>query len=264
MSELEQLQTGFQAYLMDDPSGAEFTRFIVDDEKVGVRKRLAIYFDAYRLRLIEALSAAYPKLKLLLGDDLFDTTARAYIRDYPSMYSNIRWYGDKMQLHLLFTLPQHPIAADMAHFEWALANAFDAEDVAELTLQNLAEIPPENWGALQFGFQPALQIVPLHWNTVAVWKALDTEEIPPAPTACDGYTPWLIWRSDLNPQFRSMDKMEASALQMAMHGDCFAEICMSLEAELSAEEATLLAAQYLAGWLEHGLISDVKLSEVDI
>jgi len=49
-----------------------------------------------------------------------------------------------------------------------------------------------------------------------------------------------------------------------MHGDCFAEICMSLEAELSAEEATLLAAQYLAGWLEHGLISDVKLSEADI
>lgn len=264
MSELEQLQAGFQAYLMDDPSGAEFTRFIVDDEKVGVRKRLAIYFDAYRLRLIEALSAAYPKLKLLLGDDLFDTTARAYIRDYPSMYSNIRWYGDKLQLHLLFTLPQHPIAADMAHFEWALANAFDAEDVAELTLQDLAGIPPENWGALQFGFQPALQIVPLHWNTVAVWKALDAEEVPPVPTACDGYTTWLIWRSDLNPQFRSMDKMEASALQMAMRGDRFAEICMSLEDELSAEEATLLAAQYLAGWLEQGLISDVRLSVADM
>ena len=264
MSELEQLQAGFQAYLMDHTSGAEFTRFIVDDEKVGARKRLAIYFDAYRLRLIEALSAAYPKLKLLLGDDLFDTTARAYIRDYPSMYSNIRWYGDKLQLHLLFTLPQHPIAADMAHFEWALANAFDAEDVPELTLQDLAEIPPENWGALQFGFQPALQIVPLHWNTVAVWKALDAEEVPPAPAECDSYTTWLIWRSDLNPQFRSTDKTEATALQMAMRGDCFAEICMSLEAELSAEEATVLAAQYLAGWLEQGLISDVKLSAADI
>jgi hypothetical protein len=264
VSELEKLQAGFQAYLMDDPSGAEFTRFIVDDEKVGVRKRLAIYFDAYRLRLIEALSAAYPKLKLLLGDDLFDTTARAYIRDHPSMYSNIRWYGDKLQLHLLFTLPQHPIAADMAHFEWALANAFDAEDVAELTLQELAEIPPENWGALQFSFQPALQIVPLHWNAVAVWKALDAEEIPPSPTSCDGYTSWLIWRSDLNPQFRSMDKTETSALQMAMRGDCFAEICMNLEAVLSSEAATLLAAQYLASWLELGLISDVRRTGTEV
>lgn len=264
MSELEQLQAGFQAYLMDDRSGAQFTRFIVDDGKVDVRTRLAIYFDAYRLRLIEALSAAYPKLKLLLGYDLFDTMARAYVRDYPSMYSNIRWYGDKLQLHLLFTLPQHPIAADMANFEWALANAFDAEDVAELKLQDLAEIPPDNWGALQFGFQPALQIVPLHWNTVAVWKALDAEEVPPAPAKCDSYTTWLIWRSDLNPQFRSLDKAEAMALQMAMSGDCFAEICKSLEAELSAEEATLLAAQYLAGWLEQGLISEVKLLTADI
>jgi len=264
VSELERLQAGFQAYLMDDPSGAQFTRFIVDDGKVDVRKRLGIYFDAYRLRLIEALSAAYPKLKLLLGDDLFDATARAYIRDYPSMYSNIRWYGDKLQLHLLFTLPQHPIAADMAHFEWALANAFDAEDVAELKLQDLAEIPADNWGALQFVFQPALQIVPLHWNTVAVWKALDAEEVPPAPVESDSYTSWLIWRSDLNPQFRSMDKAEAMALQMAMSGDSFAEICMGLEAELSAEEATLLAAQYLAGWLEQGLISDVKIAVAEI
>lgn len=264
MSELEQIQSGFQAYLMNEPHGAEFASFIVDDGKISVEKRLSIYFDAYRLRLVEALSAAYPKLKLLLGDDLFDTTARAYIRDYPSMYSNIRWYGDKLQLHLLFTLPQHPIAADMAHFEWALANAFDAEDVAELTLQDLAEIPPDHWGALQFGFQPAMQIVPLHWNTVAVWKALDAEEVPPAPAESDSYTIWLIWRSDLNPQFRSLDKAEAMALQMAMSGDCFAEICMSLEAELSAEEATLLAAQYLAGWLEQGLICEVKLLTADI
>lgn len=264
MSELEQLQAGFQAYLMDEPSGAQFLRFIVDDGKVDVRKRLGIYFDAYRLRLAEALSAAYPKLKLLLGDDLFDAVTRAYIHDYPSMYSNIRWYGDKLQLHLLFTLPQHPIAADMAHFEWSLANAFDAEDAAELTLQDLAEIPPENWGALQFVFQPALQIVALHWNTVAVWKALDAEEVPPAPAESDGYTTWLIWRSDLNPQFRSVDKSEAMALQMAMSGDCFAEICTILEAELSEVEATFLAAQYLAGWLEQGLISEVKLSPANI
>jgi len=259
MSELEQLQSGFQAYLMNNANGAAFTRFIVDDGKVSVEKRLGIYFDAYRLRLIEALSAAYPKLKMLLGDDLFNTVARAYISDYPSVYRNIRWYGDKLQLHLLFTLPQHPIAAEMANFEWALALAFDAEDVAELKLQDLAAIPTGDWGALQFSFQPAMQLVPLHWNTVAVWKALDAEEVPPAPSEHDHYATWLIWRSDLNPQFRSLTEAESAALQMAMRGASFAEICANLEIELSADEAMLTAAQYLAGWIENGLISEVKL-----
>ena len=39
------------------------------------------------------------------------------------------------------TQPQHPIAAEMAAFEWALSLAFDAEDASILSLQDLAEIP---------------------------------------------------------------------------------------------------------------------------
>lgn len=263
MSELEQLQSGFQAYLMNDLSGASFTRFIVNDGRVSVEKRLGIYFDAYRLRLIEALSAAYPKLKMLLGDDLFDSVARAYINDYPSAYRNIRWYGDRLEQHLQFTVPQHPIAAEMAHFEWTLALAFDAEDTPELTLQDLAAIPADSWGGLQFRFQPALQLISLHWNTVAVWKALDAEEVPPAPVEHGHHTTWLVWRSDLNPQFRSLPEVEFAALQMAIKGASFSEICAALESDFDSENAMLTAAQLLSGWIENGLISAVGLSEPD-
>lgn len=74
MSRLAQLQADFQAYLMDEDKGAAFKNCIVDDAKVGVKRRLSIYADAYRLRIIEALANSYPKLKALLGDDLFDAT----------------------------------------------------------------------------------------------------------------------------------------------------------------------------------------------
>ena len=79
MSHLAKLQADFQAYLMDDVKGAAFKKQIIDDKKVGVKTRLGIYYDAYRLRIIEALASAYPNLKKLLGDDLFDSTARTYI-----------------------------------------------------------------------------------------------------------------------------------------------------------------------------------------
>ena len=61
MTHLSQLQTDFQAYLLDDAQGINFINAIVNDQKVGATKRLSIYVDAYRLRIIEALATAYPK-----------------------------------------------------------------------------------------------------------------------------------------------------------------------------------------------------------
>jgi hypothetical protein len=181
MTQLAKLQAAFQAYLLDDAKSSCFIKAVIDDKKVGAKKRLGIYHDAYRLRIIEALATAYPQLKALLGDVLFNETAREYINAYPSTYRNLRWYGSEMREHLLVTLAQHPIAAEMACFEWTLSLAFDSEDVSELGLQGLAGIPPENWGTLSFKFQPAINIVRTRWNTIPIWQALEAEERPPKP-----------------------------------------------------------------------------------
>ncbi|MGQ0442594.1 MAG: HvfC/BufC family peptide modification chaperone [Methylophilaceae bacterium] len=255
MSQLASLQSGFQAYLMDDERNTAFLA-IVDDDKVGAKIRLKIYHDAYRFRIIEALAAAYPKLHALLGDDLFEKTARSYLGEYPSTYRNMRWYGHQMREHLLNTLTEHPIAAEMALFEWSLSLAFDAEDVPELKVQDLAQIPPENWGELRFKFQPAIQVVALRWNTILVWQALDVEQTPPKPAQSSSHTSWLIWRHHLNAQYRSMEEMEALALHTGITGGSFAEICEALFQRMD-EDATMQAAQYLAGWLEAGLITEL-------
>ncbi|MDP2230812.1 DNA-binding domain-containing protein [Methylotenera sp.] len=258
MSDLVQIQSDFQAFLINNKNIA-FTHQIVDDDKVGAKKRLSIYYDAYRLRIIEALATAYPKLKMLLGDDLFDKTAREYIDKYPSTYRNLRWYGGSMREHLLYTLPQHLVAAEMADFEWALSLAFDAEDVDELTLQNLGKYPPESWSDLSFKFQPSIQVIRTRWNIIPMWKALEAEEMPPALIQESTYQSWLIWRKNLNSQFRSMSEIEAVALNLGMMGATFGEICANLEDILNLDEATITAAQYLASWLEMGLISNVAL-----
>ena len=258
VSQLAKLQAEFQAYLLNDVQGTNFIKAVVDDKKVGAKKRLSIYHDAYRLRIIEALAAAYPQLKALLGDVLFNKTAREYIAAYPSTYRNLRWYGNEMRQHLLEALPQHPIAAEMADFEWTLSLAFDAEDVPELNLQDLAEIPPENWAGLSFKFQPAIKIVRTRWNTIPVWQALEAEETPPKPAQESTYQSWLIWRKNFNSQFRLVAEMEVIALNMAMAGATFGEVCESLEGEMDEEEAMTTAAQYLATWLQEGVISVVN------
>ncbi len=251
-SQLAQLQSDFQAYLIDTAKGAAFTKSMVNDNKVGVKKRLSIYADAYRLRIIEALANSYPKLKALLGDHLFDQTARSYIDCYPSKYRNMRWVGDMMQLHLIKTLPQHPIAAEMAAFEWALGLAFDAADTPVLQLQDLAELAPEAWADLQLVFHPSVQLLPLKWNVLVVWQALDAEETPPPAKQLN--EPCLVWRADMTAHYQSLDLLEDKAIKLVATGASFGGLCECLQDMYTEKDATMKAAQYLSGWLNNGLL----------
>jgi hypothetical protein len=253
MSQLVQLQADFQAYLYDDVKGAAFKAKIINDQKVGAKKRLDIYYNAYRLRIIDVLSNDYPNVRKLLGDDLFERTARSYIDKHPSTYPNMRWVGQKMSAHLTKTLPQHPVAAELATFEWALGLAFDAEDTPILGLPDLAAIPPENWAELRFTFQPSLQILALKYNALEVWKALDRDAAPVKHAKTN--MPCIVWRQDMNSFFRSIDAAELNAIKQMMAGASFGDLCEKLQEDLSEEEATQNAAQYLATWLNEGLIA---------
>ncbi len=255
MSHLAKLQADFQAFLMDETKEVALKSQIIDDAKVGAKKRLGIYYNAYRFRIIEALATAYPKLHIMLGDDLFDSTARTYIDQYPSTYRNMRWVGDKMQTHLQHTLPQHPIAAEMAAFEWILGLAFDAEDAPILILQDLAEVPPEAWAELKFVFHPSLHVLPLQWNVVQVWNALDKDETPPNIAKTE--EPCLIWRRDLNSHFRSLDAAEYVAIQLAISGASFGVICEKLQEVADEAAATMQAARYLSSWLKDWMIAKI-------
>ena len=257
MSQLAQLQAGFQAYLMDDARNTKFKK-IVDDQKVGATKRLKIYHDAYRLRIIDALGNAYPMLKAYLGDELFENSTRSYLTKIPSIYPNLRWYGAQMAEHLTKTLPKHPIAAEIAQFEWALSLAFDAEDAPVLSLQDLAAIAPENWGDLRFKFHPAVQLLSPTYNVLLVWQALNSEKTPPKVTQIN--EPCVVWRKELNSHYRSLEIAEYAAIEQMITGASFGDLCEKLQENASLEstsedEATMQAAQYLSGWLNGGLIT---------
>ncbi len=249
MSQLATLQTGFQAFLLDIDKA--FVSSIVNDEKVGANTRLNIYFNGYRLRIIESLATAYPKLHAWLGDDVFNQTACSYIDHYPSTYCNMRWVGDRMQAHLQNTLKKHPLAAEMAQFEWALGLAFDAEDAPILQLDDLAKIAPEAWGALQFTFHPSVQLLSTKYNVVAIWKALDNNKKRDKPRKIKQYT--LVWRQALDSHFRSISYAEYAAIQAVKAGANFAQLCESIQVE-TAEVATMQAAQFLSAWLNDGLL----------
>jgi hypothetical protein len=253
---LHGLQERFQSDVLGN--GESLCPLIADRARLSPGERLSIYRNAYRARLAEALKETYPKLRLALGDEAFAECAAGYIAAHPSSSRSIRWFGTHLAGHLSRSPPfsGQPVLSELARFEWALGECFDAADAPVFTRGDLARTAPADWGALRFAFHPSLRTLSLSWNAVPIWKALD--EAPEAPAPSPARSPaigtWLLWRQEFQNRFRSVDETESLALAWAIDGASFGEVCEHLASRLPGEEVPMLAAALLANWTDSGLI----------
>jgi hypothetical protein len=257
---LRRLQEDFQGYLL--ALDARMHPHVLGSAQVSAEERLAIYADAYRLRLLEALDTDYPGLHAMLGDDDFDSMGRAYIAAHPSPYFSLRWFGNRLSEFLRTTEPysQYPVFAEMAAFEWAKSDAFDAADSEIASIADMAAVPPDAWPGLTFVPHPSLRRLDLRWNVPTVWKAIDAGQEPPTLEENDYPIAWLVWRQDLLTYFRSLNVDEAWALDALQRGETFASICQGLTEWIDAQNVAVHAAGLLKQWLSNGLIRAIRIA----
>lgn len=253
MTALLALQARFQDFLLHDHTE------IVSDVSGGAvdpRRRLGIYYDAYRSRLVEALGTDYTALRALMGADAFDQAALRFVTLTPSTHRNLRWYGQSLPAFLLTTAPYNlqPWLADLATFEWAITLAFDAEDQVSLTFEQVATLAPEAWPGARFRFHPSLQRLPLGSNAPALRQALDSGNEAPEPVQLAQPLPWALWRRDLTVMYRSLPVEEAWALDAARNGSHFTELCEGLCQWLAPDAAAASLAGMLRTWVEDQLV----------
>ena len=248
MSRLPDIQEAFQRFLLSGDSTIQAD--VVGTQRVPVETRLGIYGDGYRLRLIEALQKTFPVLAELMGEADFQALAARYVDAHESTFFNIRWYGDRMGE---FLAADSQYLAEMARWEWAMAAVFDAADAEPIGLDAFAQIAPEDWAGLRFEWNPAAQLLDLEWNIPQLWKAVTegSEERPDPVYEAGSY---LIWRRELQIYFRPLGAEEASVMAAAREGHSFGELCVLLCEHLDESEGAQLAAGFLRGWVESGLL----------
>lgn len=254
---LDALQIEFQRHLLGQPSAIGGA---IREGGIGIDARLAIYHHAYRARLVESLRDSFGHTLLYLGDDGFDELARAYVETHPSTDPNLRWYGSAFPASLARQLPQDPDVAELARLDAALRGAFDAADAPLLALADLATLPAEAWATLGFVFQPSVARLRLHHNTLALWQALDSEQVPPATQPLDAPTELLIWRLDVQPHFRSLGPLESAALDALLAGTSFAATCAELGERFAEVDVAQHSGALLRRWIDDGLLSAVALA----
>jgi hypothetical protein len=232
-------------------------------DHLSSEKRLGIYFDAYRIRLMEILKLDFPKTHTLMGDDAFDDAFFQYLAKYPSEHFSVRYFGERFPLFLKETKPYSEIGilTEMAHFEWCVAFTLDAKDDTVVSVQTLAAIPGEDWPDLQITFHPSVKSHQFAWDTPQLWQHIEKEEPPRGPVLQPSLVRWLFWRSGIRSLFQSCTPVESTMFELVNEQKYFAEICEILMETFEEEQIPVLAAQTLHKWVSSGMIARILHQE---
>ena len=247
---------------------AEFQRAILQGDDTVLEDILdspketrAVLFDVYRngygSRLVEVMRNNFEALHIYLGDTAFDAMAQAYIAGHPSKTANLRWYSRGLQKFLATTLPysEHRIVAELAAFETALNDAFDARDGHILAVADLAATPPDDWQNLRFVPHASTRRLTFLTNASALWSALKQDQEPPKAELLSSPEQLIVWRNDVTSMFRELSAEEAMMWDEATNNLSFGTLCAMLATYDDADGAAGRAAGYLGTWVNAGMLA---------
>ncbi|MBI2801554.1 MAG: DUF692 family protein [Gammaproteobacteria bacterium] len=254
---LATLQQDLQAHVLNPRHAIPAS--IAETPRVNRAHRVKIYTSGYRRRLIEALATDFPALNALLGTEGFAEVANDYLQAYPSRHFSLRWFGAHLSEFLENAAAHHawPLIAQMARFEWALGETFDAADAPSAAFADLINVPAAAWAELRIATHPSVRAIRLGSLVPSYWRAI-TEGTSISAAAPPGeLISWRLWRQSLRNLFRSMAPLEAVSTRW-LETETFGSLCDRLSEDLPIAEVPGYAAGLLRTWLNEGSITRVS------
>jgi hypothetical protein len=234
------------------PRGIE--ALVQGDDRLDAVERLDVYSSMYFFRLLDCLIEDFPALHAVIGHEAFHGLAREYLDAHPSTYRSIRLVGRR----LADFLEGHPLArardwlADLARFEWALLEAFDAPDAAPVSEERLRQLTEAEWPVARFELTPTLRIVEAHAPVQDVWTAATNGRDP--LRVVERATSLRVWREGFRVFHRVVDPAEVAALRSLARGERFADACEAAAAVVGDEAAAASVATALRRWVDDAMI----------
>lgn len=258
MANLREIQEGLQAYVLEKDLVIQSE--IVKPTNMEVERRLHIYRNAYYIRLVEVLEEDFGVLKKIVGEKAFDAMMRAYLDAYPSHHFSVRSVGRHVAKFLKNTPGCDPSYAELAEFEWALNKVLFAKDAASLTMQKLAEIPPEQWSQMHLVLHPSVQTLRCLYNTSERWQSVNENGVDIPAILEEQPLHHLIWQQDYEPYFYIITLEQYSLIKAIEQGVSFESLCEMMLEHFTEENVVPWVAGTLQEWVQEGIFSDVILA----
>ena len=251
---LQEIQTQFQDIVLNaECVGANWVS--QSAQGLSSQDRLAIYHNAYRVRLIDVLLDTFEHTATYLGNDWFHQLASAYVQSHHSTHNNIGLYGREFAQFLAEQLVGDEEVSELALMDWKLRRAFDGAGSTVMTHDDLEQLATGKSNLICLHPVPTLSISTQHFNTLDIWHAINQDERPPVVERLPQPIDVLIWRKGNSPHFRSLSKIESSAIACVCSGFTLDAIGAALEKEFPDADVATEFGVTLHRWLDDQLLT---------
>ena len=253
---LQDLQTDFQQKVLDaECTSASWIK--ASPQGLSSKDRLAVYHNAYRVRLIDVLFDTFEHTAIYLGDVWFRQLAAAYVQSHQSPHNNIGLYGREFPDYLAQQLADDLEVAELADMDWKMRRAFDGADSTVMTLAHMQQLASGESETPQFQPVATLSVNTQHFNTLEIWHAIDQVTQPPTVERLSQPVDVLIWRKGQSPHFRSLSTIEATAIRSVCSGHTLEAIGQKLVQDFPDIDAVMECGQMLSRWIEDQVLAVV-------
>lgn len=138
-------------------------------EPVG--KRFNVYRNNVVAGLVDALKAAFPAVRRIVGDEFLAAMARVYVSHEPPKSPIMLDYGETFPEFIATFAPAKsvPYLPHVARLERAWAEAYHAADAPAIDPALLATIDSRRLAQVSFALHPSLRVVRSSFPIVQIW-----------------------------------------------------------------------------------------------
>ncbi|MBJ3775425.1 HvfC/BufC N-terminal domain-containing protein [Acuticoccus mangrovi] len=185
-------QAAFAAALLDR---SQRVAGLVDGHGRAAPERFMVWRNTMRASLADALGAAFPATRRLMGDDYFRAAALHYVEREPPRSPLLMTYGGNFAdaIARLPGLAPYPFVPEVARLEFCRLTAYHAADAAPLRPEDLAALAADALPTARFDAHPAAALLPLPAGGLAAWQKNADPPADPSPEPAA-----LVTRPDLD------------------------------------------------------------------
>ena len=204
-----------QALLSDNHAG--IANFALPLGKHTLDQGFAAYSNNVRASAANALAAALPTVKLLLGEAWFKHCAIQFWQAHPPAHGVWNCWGAGFaawfeQANLEDTATDYPYIADCARLDWFMHSAELAADKAPQpgTWALMSSQPPD---AVRLVLHPSVTVFSSDYAVADIWVAHQTAEPAPMPSNIGTPQTVLVWREGWRARCKRVTASDAAFTQ---------------------------------------------------
>lgn len=271
MSELDRLQEFMGASLRrrrelsaDPEIVPRATQDIHATPHFSPARHLEIYREQFWLRHTQSLLEDFPGIAGILGQSAWERVVEEYLLAHPPTSFSLRDLGEKLPVFLESAdfLEHRELVLDMARFEWAHIEVFDAPSLPPLTPEAVAGLDEEALSAAQLVLSPALRLLAVSYPVPELRNRLlsASDEHVGLPLPEPSPARLVLYRRELSIVHRRLRRAPFALLDALGRGVSLGNAC-EIACALGDEEAASVereVATWFADWVARGFIVGVR------